>query len=361
MLHKFRLFDLTIVIVPLLLVLISVVAIYTITFPTVKFSLAQAQIVYAAIGLALAAVLTLTDYRTWQNLSYLLYGLGLLLLIAVFYLGREQFGAVRWLDFGFFQVQPSEVVKLVLILILARFLSVWSGAFTLARLAIVALVIGLPVFLVWRQPDLGTASVLLAIGFGMMAFAGLPWRWWLVILLAIGLAFPVGYANLKPYQKSRIRTFLSPAEDPKGRGYNVRQAAIAIGSGGLFGQGLGQGSQSQLNFLPVAHTDFIFAGLAEATGLLGAGILLILYFILVARMFKIAELAKDQFGMFAALGLTVMFAFQVLVNIGMNLGLMPVTGIPLPLVSFGGTALIVDLAGLGILQSIYARHKKITF
>lgn len=359
--NKLRIFDLALIAVPLLLLLIGLVVLYTVTFPSVQFTLARSQAIYAVIGIAVALSLTFIDYRNWQNLSFVFYGLGIVLLITVFYLGSRQFGASRWIDLGIFQLQPSEILKLVLILTLARLLSLWKSEITLWRLLIVLAVATLPVILVFRQPDLGTAGVLMIITFGLLFFAGMPWRWWLAITLSVLILLPLGYTSLQPYQKSRIQTFLTPASDPRGTGYNVRQATIAIGSGGLFGQGLGRGSQSQLNFLPVVHTDFIFAGLAEATGLLGAIILLALYFVLLARIFRVAELSKDSFGMYVALGIAIMLGFQIFVNVGMNLGVIPVTGIPLPFVSFGGTSLIVNLAAMGILQSIYARHKKITF
>ncbi len=358
---KLRLFDWVIATAPLLLTVIGVVVIYTVTFPTVQFTLARAQILYALISLAAAAILTLIDYRRWQNFAYLFYGIGLFLLIVIFFVGSRQFGASRWISLGFFQLQPSEIFKLVLILILAQLLSQWSNAMTLRRLGLILVIAAVPIALVLAQPDLGTAAVLVAITVGFLVFSHLPWRWWLGLILIGALILPFGYLHLKPYQRSRISSFLTPEADPQGRGYNVHQAAIAIGSGGIFGQGLGRGSQSQLNFLPVAHTDFIFSGLAEATGLIGALILLGLYLALIIRIFNVAELAKDYFGMYVALGIGVMLAFQIIINIGMNLGLVPVTGIPLPFVSYGGTSLLINAAAIGILQSIYSRHKKINF
>jgi rod shape determining protein RodA len=327
----------------------------------VEFALARLQIIYAVIGLVGAIILTIFDYRSWDSLAYVIYALGIGLLVAIFFFGSNQFGASRWIDLGVFQLQPSEIFKMILIIILAKFLSRWSGNFTLPRLLVVLVAAAIPTLLVFVQPDLGTASVLFTITLGMLVFARLPWRWWVAFAALAAIMMPVGYLHLKPYQKERIHVFLHPEDDPLKKGYNVKQAKIAIGSGGLMGQGLGKGSQSQLNFLPVAHTDFIFSGLAEATGLLGSSILIGLYFVLVARIFKIAELARDSFGMFLAIGVAIMVGFQIFVNIGMNLGLLPVTGIPLPLVSSGGTALIMTMAALGILQSIYIRHKKITF
>lgn len=358
---KLRLFDWALATVPLILLLFGIVIIYTVTFPTVSFALAQSQIIYATLGVIIGFTLTLIDYRTWRSLAPLAYTVGLTLLILVFFIGSRQFGASRWLDLGSFSLQPSEVFKLILILSMARLLALWQGEITIRRLVFILLIAVLPIALVLQQPDLGTAGVLVAITFGMLLYAKIPLKWWLVMGLIAALLLPVGYTQLRDYQKERVKTFLSPDADLAGQGYNVRQATIAIGSGGLVGQGLGRGSQSQLNFLPVAHTDFIFAGLAEATGLLGGMILLILYGVLISRILRVGEVSKDHFGMYLSLGIAVMFGFQIFVNIGMNLGLLPVTGIPLPLVSFGGTSLIVSLASLGILQSVYVRHRKITF
>ncbi len=361
MLSKLRRIDWILVLTIGLLTLVGIVAIYTITFPTVGFALARSQLLFASLGIVIAVLVTLTDYRSLSSLSYFLYTVGIVLLIAVFFIGSKQFGAARWIDLGFTQLQPSELMKLFLIITLARLFSWWHDSLSLQRLGIILFVAALPTVMVFAQPDLGTASVLGVITLGFLIFGRLPWRWWAGLIGIALISLPLFYASLQPYQKNRIKTFVSPSHDVQGEGYNVRQAAIAIGSGGMFGQGLGQGSQSQLNFLPVAHTDFIFAGLAEATGLMGSFILLVLYFVLFFRIYRLAEVAKDMFGTYLALGIVIMLSFQVVVNIGMNIGLLPVTGIPLPYVSYGGTALLLNFLSLGILQSIYIRHKKITF
>lgn len=356
-----RSLDWPLLIVPILLMLFGIAVIYTITFPTVQFSLARSQIIFALLGLFVGLFLMLLDYRNWQSLAFFFYFIGLILLIMVLLFGAKTFGAARWIDLGFFQLQPSEIMKLILIFILAKSLALWTGKMTLMRLFAYIVIAGIPIGLVLRQPDLGTAGVLVAISLGMLIYSKLSFRWWLAMGLITLLLSPLAYVNLHEYQKNRLKVFFSPQHDTSGQGYNVRQAAIAIGSGGLIGQGLGQGSQSQLNFLPVAHTDFIFAGLAEATGLIGSVIILILFIVLVNRVLRTAGLAKDEFGAFLALGVAVMFTFQIIVNIGMNLGLVPVTGITLPFISYGGTSLIVSLASVGILQSVYVRHKQITF
>ena len=211
------------------------------------------------------------------------------------------------------------------------------------------------------QPDLGSASVVFIITLVLLAFSPLK-KIYLVVALAVMIALtPVAWHYLEPYQKHRIEAFMNPKIDPQGTGYNVSQSKIAIGSGGIWGTGLGKGSQSQLNFLPVAHTDFIFAGTAEATGFVGSIFLFLLLAYLVLRVINVAKIAKDDFGMYLALGIGIMFLFQILVNVGMNLGIMPVTGIPLPFVSYGGSAMLLNMACIGILQSIFLRHRKISF
>ncbi len=208
---------------------------------------------------------------------------------------------------------------------------------------------------------MGTASVVFIITLFLLFSSSIK-KVYLAIGLIVLLALsPLAWHFLKPYQKNRIEAFINPSIDPHGAGYNVSQSKIAIGSGGIFGTGLGKGSQSQLNFLPVAHTDFIFAGTAESTGFIGSIFLFTLLLILMIRVVNVAGLAKDDFGMYLGIGFGAMFLFQILVNIGMNMGIMPVTGIPLPFVSYGGSAMLTNMAAIGLLQSVYARHKKINF
>lgn len=218
-----------------------------------------------------------------------------------------------------------------------------------------------PIGLVLSQPDLGSASVMVVVTGILLLSAHLPKYIIITGIIAAVVMLPIGFQFLAPYQKQRVETFLNPSSDPTGTGYNVVQSKIAIGSGGVFGRGLGEGSQSQLNFLPVAHTDFIFAGVAEATGFVGSVAILLLLALVVVRAVIIARLSQDSFGMYIALGIATIYLYQTFVNAGGNLGLVPVTGIPLPFVSFGGTSMIMAMAALGILQSIYIRHKKIRF
>jgi rod shape determining protein RodA len=229
------------------------------------------------------------------------------------------------------------------------------------HLLVYLVILALPIMLIIEQPDLGTAVVVTFCALIILLMSRFPWWLWLLLLSLAFISTPLVWHQLKPYQKQRIETFLHPERDPNRTGYNVRQAEIAVGSGGMFGRGLGRGSQSQLNFLPVAHTDFIFSGYAEATGYIGSLFLLAVFGCLLWRSISIAEISGDQFGRLLAVGITAMFAVQILVNIGMNIRLLPVTGIPLPFISYGGTSLFINMIALGLLESIVLRHKKINF
>ena len=318
------------------------------------------QMVFAIVGLILMAVVTFIDYRIWKNLSWMAYLTGILCLILVVIFGSYTFGARRWIDFGIFQFQPAELMKPILIVTLSRYFSNIND-FNWKRFIVCLVLIILPVILVLKQPDLGSASVLLVTSFILIAVARIPKIYYVSLTIILLIAIPLAYISLRPYQKQRLTTFVNPASDLSGSGYNVAQSKIAIGSGGIFGRGLGKGSQSQLQFLPVAHADFIFAGLAEATGFIGSVGLLIVSSMLVIRAFQIAKLSQDKFGMYIAFGISVQLIYQMFINAGGNLGIVPVTGIPYPLVSFGGTALVMVLLEIGILESIYLRHKKIRF
>lgn len=345
---------------PLLLTAIGIAVISALFYGTPRVNLAEGQAIFTGIGLLLMILVSRIDYRAWRALAPYLY-LGILgLLVAVELFGVTIFGATRWLELGGFQLQPAELLKLGLVLLLARFLADREH-FGLRDYLTLLVVIGLPVLLILRQPDLGTTIVILLAAGALVLASRVPRRA-VATAVAIGLAsLPILWQFLAPYQKERITTFVNPAADPTGAGYNVTQALIAVGAGGLLGAGLGQGTQSQLQFIPVAHTDFIFAALAEETGLVGAAGLLLLFFFLIFRVIRVATLAKDDFGVFIAVGVATLLLAQVGINVGMNLALMPVTGIPLPFVSHGGTALVTNFIALGILQSIITRHKKITF
>lgn len=355
----FRTIDWVLVVVPIILLCFGISVIFSLSTGS-GLNLSLDQAISAIIGIIVATTLTFIDYRTWRSMSWLLYGLGIISLIVVLLIGSSTFGATRWIDFGFFNFQPSELVKFFLVIALARYLADHKNI-GLKELIVLFFIIVIPAGLIVVEPDLGSASVVLFVSLVLLLFARIPKKAIIVSLVLMLISIPIGYRFAKPYQRDRIKTFLEPNADSSGKGYNALQSKIAIGSGGVFGRGLGEGSQSQLNFLPVAHTDFIFAGVAEATGFIGATVLLGLVGLIIVRAVLIAKYSQDLFGMYVSLGVASLFLYQTFVNAGGNLGLLPITGIPFPLVSFGGTATIVEMAGLGLLQSIYLRHKKIRF
>lgn len=315
---------------------------------------AGAQLTRFIIGLVLMVAVALVDVRIWLRIAYPLYGAMLVLLIAVEIMGHMGMGAQRWINLGFFVLQPSELMKLTLVLALAKYfhsLSLEDISHPIKLIAPLLMVL-VPVTLVLMQPNLGTAMLLL-LASGAMFFAG-GVRWWkFVIVIALAAAImPYAWHHLHDYQKARLMTFLNPSADPLGTGYNILQSKIALGSGGLFGKGFGQGTQSQLQFLPEKHTDFIFVVLAEEFGMMGALFLLGLYFLLILYGFMIALTTRNQFGRLTAFGLTTTFFLYVFVNVAMVTGTIPVVGIPLPLVSYGGTAMLTLLLGCGLLLGI---------
>ena len=351
--------DWSLYLVPLVLSIIGIVIIFSVTY-TSKPTLVISQIVYLVLGVGVAIFLTFLDYRVLRGVSFFLYLAALALLIVVLLFGSRTFGANRWIDFGFFQLQPSEIGKLIILLFLARVFTE-TGEFRLKEILLILAIVGLPIVLILFQPDFGTAMVIFLELIILLFFSNIRKIILVAILAGVMVFAPIGWHFLKGYQKERIYTFINPSQDPYGSGYNVNQAKITVGSGGLWGQGIGKGTQIQLNFLPVAHTDFIFASTAEALGFVGSSILIILLIFLCFRVIAISRLSKDSFGFYFAIGWGMILLFQVVINVGMNLGIMPVTGIPLPFVSSGGSQMITNMAAIGILQSIYLRHRQITF
>jgi rod shape determining protein RodA len=313
------------------------------------------QIVRFGVGIVLLLVVATVHIRTWYQLAYPIYGATLLLLIATEFLGRMGKGAERWIDIGPLQLQPSELMKIALILALSRFLHgvLLDDVSRPTRLLPALLLILVPAGLVLMQPNLGTATILIVGGCGLIFLAGLSWKI-IVPVIAIGLAvIPIGWEfALKDYQKERVQTFLDPDSDPLGAGYNITQSKIALGSGGVFGKGFGQGTQSRLNFLPEKQTDFIFTVLGEEFGLFGLLILMGLYLALLMQGVSIAMDTRSQFGRLVAMGVCLNFLLYILINTSMSMGLIPVVGIPLPLVSYGGTALMTVLIGFGLMLSV---------
>lgn len=315
------------------------------------------QLLYAAAGVVVLLVLLRLDYRSLKSYVVPLYIITLIALIAVEFVGKSALGAQRWINLGFFQFQPSEFSKLAFIVALATYLSRVYSLTKHIRYTFISSLILLPlVVLVIGQPDLGTGLVFMVIWLAMTMATLLPKRYLAMAGGAGVLALPIVYQFLAPYQKSRLQVLFNPQADRLGIGYNVVQSVIAVGSGGWFGRGLTAGSQSQLNFLPSQHTDFIFAVLAEKLGFVGAAITIILFCVLIARIFMVGLQSNDRFGAFLCIGIGSMLLFHVLINVGMNMGIMPVTGIPLPFISAGGTSMLINCAAIGIVLSVSARR-----
>ncbi len=292
-----------------------------------------------------------------RDVAYWAYLAGLLLLIAVLFVGSEGKGATRWLDLGFMRFQPSEIMKIAVPLAVATFLAARPLPASLWRVLVALVIIAVPAFLIARQPDLGTAVLIASAGLIVVFLSGVRWRVILGFLALVGAALPVLWYNLHEYQRQRVLTFLNPESDPLGSGYHIIQSKIAIGSGGLSGRGWLQGTQSHLEFLPERSTDFIFAVLAEEFGLIGVTLLILLYLLITARGLFIAGQAQTSFARLFAGSIAITFLVYVFVNVGMVTGLLPVVGVPLPLVSYGGTSMVTLLAGFGILMSIHTHRR----
>ncbi len=315
------------------------------------------QLYWIGLGVILMLLLSRLDYHLILDQAPVLYLIALIALVAVLLVGHSRFGAKRWLPVlgGFLQV--SELVKLIIIIVLARYFSeVRTEDLALLDLIKAAVVVGIPVALIIKQPDLGTALVLLPLAAVGAFLAGLQWKHALVIVLLAGIMVPVGYHFLKPYQRERVTTFLRPEEDPRGAGYQILQSKIAVGSGGFWGRGLGNGSQNQLGFVPVRYSDFILAALAEELGFIGVFVALLLYMFFLLRLVQNAQRANDRAGMFLVMGVAAVLGFHVLVNVAMVIGLMPVTGIPLPLMSYGGSATLFVFLALGLVMNVRLRR-----
>jgi len=312
------------------------------------------QLARFGVGLCIMMAIALTDVRVWLQYAYRIFGFMLVLLLVVEIMGHIGMGAQRWINLGFGVIQPSEFMKIALVLALSKYFHGLSleDIGQPIKLLVPTAMVAVPVGLVLMQPNLGTA-LLLTLASGAVFFTG-GVRWWkfVIVIAIVAAALPLAWEHLHDYQKARILTFLDPEADPLGHGYNILQSKIAMGSGGLFGRGFGQGTQSQLQFLPEKHTDFIFVVLAEEFGMFGALFLLFLYFLLLSYGFIISLTCRNQFGRLTAFGLTVTLFLYVFVNVAMVTGVIPVVGIPLPLVSYGGTAMLTLLMACGILLSI---------
>jgi len=292
-----------------------------------------------------------------RDASYWLYGAGLILLVFVLAFGHEGKGAQRWLDLGFFRFQPSELMKLAVPLLVASYLAERPLAPSVFRLIVGLVMIIVPALLIAKQPDLGTSLLIASSGLIVIFLSGISWRIIIGFVTVCASALPVLWHVMHDYQRQRVLTFLNPEKDPLGAGYHIIQSKIAIGSGGLFGRGWLEGTQSHLAFLPERSTDFIFAVIAEEFGLLGVGLLLVLYLLVAGRGVYIASQAQTSFARLLAGSISMTFLVYVFVNVGMVTGLLPVVGVPLPLVSYGGTSMVTLLAGFGILMSIHTHRR----
>jgi rod shape determining protein RodA len=323
------------------------------------FRFLRLQLLWIIIGLIAFGLTASFDYHKLKTYTPIIFAGSVVTLMAVLIIGRTALGAQRWIAIGPFTFQPSEFAKIGLIITLAAFLSGKKEGLAPPRNVLVALLYTfILLLLVFIQPDLGTALVFMAIALGMLFASGINLRY-IVGTIAIGiLALPISIHLhiLKDYQIERLLTFLNPAGDPAGAGYSLIQSKIAIGSGQLTGRGLFLGSQTRLNFIPASHTDFIFAVLGEEIGFLGAAILITLFGILLWRVIEVARTSRDLFGALLVVGVLSMLIFQIFVNIGMTIGIMPITGIPLPLISYGGSSFLATMIGLGLVMNVYMRR-----
>jgi rod shape determining protein RodA len=315
------------------------------------------QATRVAIGLAVLVAAAQVPPRVLRALAPWVYAGGVLLLVAVALVGEISMGAQRWLDLGIVRFQPSEIMKIAVPLACAWFLQERPLPPSFGTLLVLAVAILVPVLLIAEQPDLGTSLLVAAGGVLVVLLAGLQLRYILGLGAVVAGAVPILWHYLHDYQRQRVLTFLNPQEDPLGAGYHTIQSQIAIGSGGVFGKGYMNGSQAQLEFLPERSTDFIFAVIGEEWGLVGLAVLIGLYLLVIARGLYIAMQAQDTFTRLVAGALTLLFAVYMFVNAGMVAGLLPVVGVPLPLVSYGGTSMVTLMAGFGILMSIHSRRK----
>ncbi len=317
------------------------------------------QCLWVGVGLTMLLCVAAMDYVRMLNFAYIAYGINLLLLVFLLLFGGERYGAKRWIDLGFFSLQPSEFVKITVIFALAAFLGERKEKVGSLRNYLYALLLVSPAFLlIFLQPDLGTAMVLVPILLSILYVCGENIKY-IVTTIVVGiLSMPVLWTLLKGYQKSRLMVFINPNIDPLGAGYTIIQSKIAIGSGGIWGKGWLGGTQSHLRFLPERHSDFIFSVIGEEWGFVGAVMLLGIYFLIIARGVRIISGVDDTYGKAIATGVVTLIAFQVLTNISMTIGLMPVVGLPLPFITYGGSNALAMMLGIGFLLSVSRRRKR---
>lgn len=359
---RFSRLDFNLIFVILALNLIGLINLYSAThglYHRDKTELFWLQIGWLFVGWSVFFALTFIDYKVFTRIAYFLYSINLAALVAVEFVGKTSLGATRWLDLGFMRYQPSETMKLVMVLTLAKIFSVRNtekglGVKDLLIPGILAL---LPFVLTVKQPDLGTAMLLLGISATVLLFVGVRKSILVFAAIVAVIAAPVVWNfGLKEYQKNRVLTFLSPGRDPRGTGYNSIQSKIAVGSGRVLGKGFRKGTQSQLEFLPERHTDFIFSVLSEEHGFIGSILTLVLFVMAYLMAIKVAMQAPDKFGALIVVGVLAYLFWHVFVNMSMVIGLMPIVGVPLPLISYGGSSMLSTMTGLGLISSVAYRR-----
>ena len=338
----------------LLIATIGCVLVYSATYFGKDAPLFKKQIIWCFVGVALMIVFTLIDYRLYMDGAIFLYAIGIVLLIYLLVWGKTTANVKSWIRIGGFQFQPSEFMKIFTALVLAKYFESNDRAYlNLKTFAMIMLIIGVPVGLIIVQPDFGTAATYVPLVAAAMFFGGIKLRYWIIGLLVFSLVVPSAwFFFLKPYQKERIMIFLDPERDPLGSGYQVMQAKIAIGSGGIVGKGFKQGTQARLEYLPARHTDFIFAVLGEEWGFVGVAVVLMLYLFLIMQALAIAKAARDRAGTFLCIALISFFIFHILINVSMQIGLLPTTGIPLPLISYGGSSTMMFFIAIGLILNV---------
>jgi rod shape determining protein RodA len=355
--RSFRDVDWPLVAIALILASIGVLQIFSATHDTRWQDAWWKQIVWIGVGLLLMWIVSLIDYHMVLGQIPMLYVGSVTLLVAVLAVGRLVFGSRRWIRLFGFNFQISEFVKLVIILLVAKYLSeLQRNEVSIRDLWKLGGLVGIPAALVIYQPDLGTGLTYLPVLAVGILIAGIRWRYLAVIALVGALVLPVGWTFLKDYQRARLVTFMDPSADPKGSGYQVIQSKIAVGDGGVWGRGVTHGTQTQLRFLPVPHTDFIFSAFAEEHGFIGVSVVLGLYFLLLMQIVQNAQRAPDRAGMYICMGVATLLLFHILVNVGMVVGRMPVTGIPLPLMSSGGSNMFSVFMMLGLVNNVRLRR-----
>jgi len=357
---SFRDFDWMLLLAVLLLCAISLAEIYSTTVHTRFASFERKQMIFIGAGLIGMFIMSKIDYHRLLDWAPWAYGIFVASLVAVKLVGHKALGARRWINLGPVQFQPSEWVKLVLVLVIARYFANLGGRnLTWREIMRAFALVGVPMILVLIQPDLGTTLTYAPILIAGLFFGGISFRQ-AAILVLCGSALAIGAWSsgkiLKPYQKARLTSFINPDNDPKGSGYQIRQSLIAVGSGGLWGKGAEKGSQTQGYFLPIPYTDFIFAAFSEEHGFLGAVFVLLLYFFILMRLIQNAQTAADLPGALIIMGVVAVLTFQILVNVGMVIGFMPVTGIPLPLMSYGGSSVLFTFLALGAVMNVRMRR-----